>query len=96
FQILIRFLCGYTAAMRRTAHRKPRQIPLPWPGTEETCPRCHGTKRVYHRATPNGVEIVGGKRIACPACQAVGTVRTPSQAHLLADAPAPVWPVLTG
>lgn len=81
--------------MRRAARRKPCQIALPWPGTDETCPRCHGTKRVYHRATPIDVEIVGGKRIPCPACQAVGTVRTPSQSQLLADAPALEWPVLT-
>ena len=63
--------------MRRTRRRKPSQIALPWPGTDETCPRCHGTREVYHRATPPGVEIVGGKRLPCPTCQGVGTVRAP-------------------
>jgi len=63
--------------MRRTRRHKPPQIALPWPGSDQTCPRCHGTREVYHRATPPGVEILGGKRRPCPTCQAVGTVRAP-------------------
>lgn len=63
--------------MRRTRRHKPPQIALPWPGQDATCPRCHGTREVYHRAAPPGVEIVGGKRVPCPTCQAVGTVRAP-------------------
>ena len=75
--ILILFRIGYCAVMRRTGRRKPPQPALPWPGTDETCPRCHGTTQVYYRAAPDGVEIVGGKRMPCPVCQGVGTVRTP-------------------
>ena len=68
------------AMQRRAAARiRPQQIVLPWPGTDEVCPRCHGLRQVYHRATPNGVEILGGKRMPCPVCQGVGTVRTPRQ-----------------
>jgi hypothetical protein len=53
------------------------QTTLPWPGTNETCPRCHGTKQVYYQAAPTGVVILGGKRIPCPTCQAIGMVRVP-------------------
>jgi len=63
--------------MRRTRPKKPCQIALPWPGSDETYPRCHGTREVYHRATRPSVEIVGGKRMPCPTCQAAGTVRAP-------------------
>jgi hypothetical protein len=63
--------------MRRRAPRKPLQLALPWPGTDEICPRCRGTREIYYQATPKGVDIVGGKRVPCPACQAVGTVRAP-------------------
>jgi len=63
--------------MRRIRHKKPDQIALPWPGQDETCPRCRGTREVYHRASPPGVEIFGGKRMPCPTCQAIGTVRAP-------------------
>jgi hypothetical protein len=63
--------------MRPTPRRKPSQPTLAWPGTDETCLRCHGTKQVYHRSTLPGAEILGGKRVPCPTCQAVGTVRTP-------------------
>ena len=73
--------------MRRTRRQKACQIALPWPGSDQTCPRCHGTREVYHRAAPPGVEILGGKRRPCPACQAVGTVRAPVTAPV-ADPPA--------
>jgi len=51
--------------------------PLPWPATEVVSPRSHGKGEVYHRATSSGVEILAGKRVPCPTCEAVGTVRTP-------------------
>jgi hypothetical protein len=55
-----------------------RQASLAWPGTEETCPKCHGQRDVYYlHAGQPGVEIVGGKRVACPVCAGAGTVRTP-------------------
>jgi hypothetical protein len=73
--------------MRRTPRRKPPQPALPWPGTDETCPRCHGARQVYHRAVAPRVEIIGGKRVPCPTCQAVGTVRSTLTA-LVADLPA--------
>ena len=78
FRILILFFSGYYVAMRRTSRRKPSQPAFLWPGTDEVCPRCHGARQVYHRVVPPGVEILGGKRMACPVCQAVGTVRTPT------------------
>lgn len=55
-----------------------RQVSLPWPGTEEPCPKCHGRRHVYylHAGQPS-VEVVGGKRVACPVCAGTGTVRTP-------------------
>jgi hypothetical protein len=70
--------------MRRTRPQKPRQSALPWPGSDEICPRCHGAREVYHRTTLPGVEILGGKRMPCPTCQAVGTVRAP-RASLVTD-----------
>ncbi len=91
-QILILFRIGYCAAMRRTVRRKPPQPALPWPGTDETCPRCHGTKQVYYRAAPDGVEIVGGKRMPCPVCQGVGTVRTPLTPRTRENSPSPSPP----
>jgi hypothetical protein len=55
-----------------------RQASLAWPGTEETCPKCHGQRHVYYlRASQPGVEVVGGKRVTCPVCAGWGTVRTP-------------------
>jgi hypothetical protein len=73
--------------MRRTAtRRKPHQIDLPWPVAEVICPRCRGTKQVYHRATRPHVEVIGGKRIPCPICAASGKVRVPLTA-LAADPP---------
>jgi len=51
---------------------------LAWPGTEETCPKCHGKRHVYYlHAGQPGVEIVGGKRVTCPVCAGTGSVRTP-------------------
>jgi hypothetical protein len=56
----------------------PRQASPAWPGTEETCPKCHGQRHVYdlHAGQP-GVEVVGGKRVTCPVCAGTGRVRTP-------------------
>jgi hypothetical protein len=55
-----------------------QQANLAWPGTEETCPKCHGRRHVYYlHAGQRGVEVVGGKRIACPVCTGTGSVRTP-------------------
>jgi hypothetical protein len=55
-----------------------RQASLAWPGTEETCPKCHGQRHVYYlHAGQPGVEIVGGKRVTCPVCAGTGSVRTP-------------------
>jgi hypothetical protein len=54
------------------------QASLAWPGTEETCPKCHGQRHVYYlHAGQSGVEVVGGKRVTCPVCAGLGTVRTP-------------------
>ena len=56
----------------------PRQASLAWPGTEETCLKCHGQRHVYYLHTGQpGVEVVGGKRVTCPVCAGEGTVRTP-------------------
>jgi DnaJ-class molecular chaperone len=56
-----------------------RQASLAWPGTEETCPKCHGQCHVYYlHAGQPGVEVVGGKRVTCPVCAGEGTVRTPT------------------
>jgi RecJ-like exonuclease len=66
--------------MRRVfAARKPRQLILPWPGTDDACPHCRGQRQVYHRAARDGVEILGGKRITCPVCHGIGSVRAPQQ-----------------
>lgn len=55
-----------------------RQASLAWPGTQETCPKCHGQRHVYYlHAGQPGVEVVGGKRVACPVCAGTGTVCTP-------------------
>jgi hypothetical protein len=55
-----------------------RQASLAWPGTEETCPKCHGQRHVYYlHAGQPGAEVVGGKRVACPVCPGAGTVCTP-------------------
>ncbi len=55
-----------------------QQAILAWPGTEETCPKCHGKRHVYYlHADQPGIEIVGGKRVTCPTCAGAGTVRTP-------------------
>ena len=63
--------------------RAAKTVPLPqaglaWPGTEETCPKCHGLCHVYYQhAGQPGVEVVGGKRVTCPVCAGTGSVRTP-------------------
>jgi hypothetical protein len=55
-----------------------QQASLAWPGTEQTCPKCHGARHVYYlHAGQLGVEVVGGKRVACPVCAGTGIVRTP-------------------
>ena len=55
-----------------------QQASLAWPGREEICPKCHGRRDVYYlHAGQPGVEIVGGKRVACPVCAGTGSVRTP-------------------
>ncbi len=59
-------------------HEPLRQASLAWPGTEETCPKCHGQRHVYYlRAGQPGVEVVGGKRVTCPVCAGTGGVRKP-------------------
>jgi len=56
----------------------PRQRVLAWPGVNEACPRCHGEGQVYYlRTSRPDVEIVGGRRIVCPACAGTGMVRAP-------------------
>jgi hypothetical protein len=63
-----------------------RQASLAWPGTEETCPKCHGKRHVYYlHAGQPGVEVVGGKRVACPVCAGTGIVRTPLPASGATD-----------
>ncbi len=69
---------------RRAARRTCPQLTLAWPGTGQICPRCHGPRQVFHRATARGVEIVGGKRTPR---QATGGVRAPLAA-LAPDLPA--------
>ena len=55
-----------------------QQASLAWPGTEDTCPKCHGQRHVYYlHADQPGVEVLGGKRVTCPTCAGTGTVRTP-------------------
>jgi hypothetical protein len=55
-----------------------RQASLAWPGTEETCPKCHAQRHVYYlHAGQPGFEVVGGKRVSCPVCAGTGSVRTP-------------------
>jgi hypothetical protein len=57
-----------------------RQESLAWPGTEETCPKCHGQRHVYYlHAGQPGIEVFGGKRVTCPVCVGNGTVRAPRQ-----------------
>jgi DnaJ-class molecular chaperone len=54
------------------------QATLDWPGTDETCPKCHGQRHVYYlHAGQPGVEVFGGKRVTCPVCAGKGTVRAP-------------------
>jgi hypothetical protein len=54
------------------------QPSLAWPGTEETCPKCHGQRDVHYlHASQPGVDVVGGKRVICPVCAGTGSVRTP-------------------
>ncbi|MEA2874449.1 MAG: hypothetical protein QOH67_4445, partial [Hyphomicrobiales bacterium] len=63
-----------------------RQANLAWPGTEEACPKCHGKRHVYYlHAGQPGVEVVGGKRVACPVCAGTGIVRTPLAASGATD-----------
>jgi hypothetical protein len=53
------------------------QRSLAWPGTDETCPKCHGQRHVYYlHAGQPGVDVVGGK-CTCPVCAGTGSVRTP-------------------
>jgi len=56
------------------------QTTLLWPGGDEQCPKCGGKGHVYYsRASSPGVEVIGGKRIACPVCAGTGSVRVPVQ-----------------
>jgi hypothetical protein len=70
-------------ASRTSIDAAPTTVPLgqaslAWPGTEETCPKCHGKRHVYYlHASQSGVEVVGGKRVTCPVCSGTGTVHTP-------------------
>jgi hypothetical protein len=56
------------------------QASLPWPGKEERCPKCQGRGDVYDLSAHQPVvEVLGGKRIACPVCAGAGTVRAPAR-----------------
>jgi DnaJ-class molecular chaperone len=56
------------------------QLTLPWPGTDEPCPKCQGEGDVYYlHASRTGVDVVGGKRVVCPLCAGTGRVRAPAQ-----------------
>ncbi len=65
-------------------HEAPPMTDQPsflWPGADETCPRCRGQGDVYYlNVSQPGAEIVGGKRIPCPACHGLGAIRVPAQA----------------
>jgi hypothetical protein len=59
----------------------PTTVPLPqatleWPGTDETCPKCHGQRHVYylHPGQP-GVEVIGGsiRERSCTSQSAITT-----------------------
>ena len=53
----------------------PPQMSLPWPGRDECCPKCHGRGDVYF--IKGSGDVVGGKRVACQACNGSGTTLTP-------------------
>jgi DnaJ-class molecular chaperone len=59
------------------------QPTLPWPGVDETCPKCCGTGDVYYlHAHEPAVQVVGGKRVTCPVCSGQGTVRVPVSSRI--------------
>jgi hypothetical protein len=61
--------------------RMPHQPTLPWPGADEVCPKCKGKGDVYYlQAKHGGADVVGGKRVTCPACDGTGRVRVPAAA----------------
>ena len=59
-----------------------KQKSLPWQSHRTVCRRCKGSKTIYYVSTPGGIEVVGGRRVACPDCGGKGTVLEP-------DHPAP-------
>lgn len=61
----------------------PKQRPLPWQSHKAVCRRCKGQKTIYYAAMRDGVEVVGGRRVACPECGGKGTVQEPDQPSLL-------------
>jgi hypothetical protein len=54
-----------------------KQQPLPWQSHRTVCRRCKGSKTVYYVSMPGGIEVVGGRRIACPECGGTGAVLEP-------------------
>jgi hypothetical protein len=61
-----------------TIAREDRQQILPWPGGAAPCPKCRARGEVYYLQTRQpDVEIIGGRRIICPACGGVGMVWAP-------------------
>jgi DnaJ-class molecular chaperone len=61
---------------RAVETRMTSQPSFEWPGADEACPRCKGKGDVYY-LHHSGADVVGGKRITCPACDGSGVVRVP-------------------
>jgi DnaJ-class molecular chaperone len=53
------------------------QLSLPFPTAKVRCPTCHGGGDVYYLA--GRPDVVGGKRVVCPACAGKGRVLVPVQ-----------------
>jgi hypothetical protein len=56
-----------------------KQKPLPWESHKTICRRCKGSRTVYYASMRGGVEVIGGRRVPCPDCGGIGTVREPDQ-----------------
>ena len=54
-----------------------KQKPLPWQSHRTVCRRCKGSKTVYYVSMRGGIEVVGGRRVACPECGGTGAVLEP-------------------
>jgi DnaJ-class molecular chaperone len=56
------------------------QPTFPWPGADEPCPKCKGEGNVFYlHATLPDVDVTGGKRVVCPVCEGIGSIRVPVQ-----------------